>query len=84
MGMYRFGKLHVAAETGLQEQINKVCEEAQEIKNAHAYDPLDDESIIEETWDTICAAEGILRKFSKEAVETGFERVRDKNKARGY
>lgn len=79
---YRFPKNKRAADAFIWAQLEKVVEEAEEAYLAHHY--LEgDARIIEETWDVIVAAEGVLRKFKLRDVLIGMARVRIKNKQRG-
>lgn len=81
MGMYRFPANKRAKEATLGDQVKKLDEECREV--TEAYMDMEDDHLLDETWDVIYTAEGILRKFGKQQVEASFERVRDKSKARG-
>ena len=80
--LYRFPSNKRAECASLCDQIIKLHEETNEVSRAF----LDDESdarIIEETWDVIQTAEGILRKFPTWMVAIGFARVKLKSWHRG-
>lgn len=80
--LYRFPSNKRAESASLCDQIIKLHEETNEVSRAF----LDDESdarIIEETWDVIQAAEGVLRKFPIHKVVFGFFLVLFKSRRRG-
>lgn len=80
MGVYRFPANKRAEEATLPEQIKKLMEEVAEVSDAYLHK---DGTILEETWDVIYAAEGILRKFPTDEVERAKEYVRTKAVSRG-
>ena len=82
--LYRFPKCSKASHNPESTQIVKVLEEVYELAEAHNEDCFDSWSILEETWDVIHAAEGVLRKYTKEQVEAAREAVEVKNRNRGY
>lgn len=84
MSIYRFPKCAKAESNPESTQIIKVLEEVYELSEAYNVDPFDSVRIIEETWDIIHAAEGVLRKYQIELVEYVRESVEQKNRERGY
>ena len=80
--VYRFPENRRAKATDLLGQLRYVRLEANEAIAAALGDEGDDR-IIEETWDTIQAAEGVLRKFSLWKVLKGLARVKLKSLHRG-
>lgn len=79
---YRFPENQRAAAQTLGAQLGKLAEETAEAVAAFN----DGESparIIEETWDVIQAAEGVLRKFGVPAVMMGYVFVQAKSIERG-
>ena len=80
--MYRFPANRRAAKTTILEQIRYVEAEAQEMLQAFVEGEGDDR-VIEECWDTIQSAEGVLRKFPRLKVVVGWARVKLKSLHRG-
>lgn len=80
--LYRFPSNKRAEAEALGAQLGKLAEETAEA--VAAYDDGECPArIIEETWDVIQAAEGVLRKFGPPAVMKGFAMVLLKSIARG-
>ena len=79
---FRFPANNRARETDLHEQINYTCEECLEMYTA-SKNIEGDGRVIEECWDTIHAAEGVLRKFPLRKVIVGYFAVLLKNLKRG-
>lgn len=84
MSIYRFPKCTRAQQNTASTQIVKVLEEVHELAEVQNHDPFDTVRIIEETWDVIHAAEGVLRKYRIDLVEYVRESVEQKNRERGY
>lgn len=82
--LFRFPKCTKAEHNTASTQVVKVLEEVYELVEVQNAEPFDSERIIEEAWDVIHAAEGVLRKYSIADVATGLERVEEKNRNRGY
>lgn len=82
--LYHFPKCTKAATNTASTQIVKILEEVHELAETQNNDPLDDVRIIEETWDVIHAAEGVLRKYPPALVEFVRDSVEHKNRERGY
>ena len=79
---YRFPENAQAKAATANQQIRKILEEAKEVY--WAWEELEpDERVIEETWDTINACEGLLRKFPLRKVLVGLVRVKIKCLQRG-
>lgn len=79
---YRFHENNRAKATDLEGQVKYVLMEACEIADAYM-DGEGPDRIIEETWDTIQAAEGVLRKFPLSKVLVGLAYVKLKSLHRG-
>lgn len=84
MSIYRFPKCTKAEKSPESTQIIKVLEEVHELSEVYNADPFDSVRIIEEAWDIIHAAEGVLRKYQMGLVEYVRESVEQKNRERGY
>ena len=84
MSIYRFPKCTKAEQSTASTQIVKVLEEVHELAEVQNDDPFDTVRIIEETWDVIHAAEGVLRKYQPALVEFVRDSVEHKNRERGY
>ena len=84
MSIYRFPKCTKAATNTASTQIVKILEEVHELAEVQNNDPFDDVRIIEETWDVIHAAEGVLQKYQPALVEVIRDHVEHKNRERGY
>lgn len=82
--LYRFPRCTKAECAPCSTQVVKVLEEVYELVEVQNNDPFDDLRILEETWDVIHAAEGVLRKYQVELVEHMRESVEQKNRERGY
>lgn len=82
--LYHFPKCTKAATNTASTQIVKILEEVHELAEVQNKDPLDSVRIIEETWDVIHAAEGVLRKYHPETVANVRDYVEQKNEHRGY
>ena len=80
--LYRFPSNKRAEAETIGAQLRKLSEETAEA-NAAFNDGESPARIIEETWDVIQAAEGVLRKFGPLAVMKGFAMVVLKGCARG-
>lgn len=82
--IYRFPANRRAKQTGTLEQADYVKFEAQELDEAVDLSDNDCElHIIEEAWDVIQAAEGVLRKYPDALVEYMHKAVIEKCRARG-
>lgn len=79
---YRFPPNRRAADSTLYQQIAYMSGEVDEVLQAH-FDNEGDDRVIEETWDVIQCAEGILRKYPLRKVIAGCARVKIKCKQRG-
>lgn len=79
---YRFPPNLRAEATDLRGQIAYVMDEADETFRAYATAE-GDMRVIEEAWDVIQAAEGVLRKFPLHKVELGLGYVKLKSLKRG-
>lgn len=80
--VYRFPSNLRARKTTLADQADYIIDEAYEAYDALFFNEGDDR-IIEETWDVIQAAEGLLRKFPLWKVIVGLARVKIKSLKRG-
>lgn len=80
--LFRFPANRRAEKTDLLEQLWYVRTEADEAIAAELYEEGPDR-VIEETWDVIQAAEGVLRKFPLCKVIIGLARVKLKSWKRG-
>ena len=80
--LYRFPENKRAARASFGDQLNKLSEELTEVCDAFI-DGEPDSRVIEELWDVIQAAEGMLRKFAYSAVLKGLVFVRKKSRERG-
>lgn len=79
---YRFPSNKRAEITSPLEQAHYVSLEAKELVSAIENNE-GDMRAIEEAWDVIIAAEGVLRKYPTSKVLAGSARVRIKNQRRG-
>lgn len=84
MSIYRFPKCTKAEFNTASTQVVKVLEETYELVEVQNADPFNSERIIEEAWDVIHAAEGVLRKYQPKCVEVIRDHVEHKNRDRGY
>lgn len=84
MSIYQFPKCTKAESNPESTQIVKVLEEVHELMEVQNDDPFNSERIIEETWDVIHAAEGVLRNYRRDVVEAIRDNVVQKNRERGY
>ena len=80
--LYRFPSNKRAEAETIDAQLRKLSEETAEA-NAAFNDGESPARIIEETWDVIQAAEGVLRKFGVPAVMMGYAYVQAKSIERG-
>lgn len=81
---YRFPKCKLASNAPVSVQMVYVLGEVHELLKAEVDDCFNSEAILEEAWDVIHAAEGVLRKYPTDQVEAARDRVEKKNKDRGY
>lgn len=81
--IYRFPANKKAENVCLSNQAYKVGEEARELIDATNSPYLDEMHIIEEAWDVIQAAEGVLRKYPDTLLESMHKAVIEKCRARG-
>lgn len=85
--MYRFPPNRRASDATLRAQVLKVQEEARELAEAcdAATDSYGRDHAVEEAWDVIQAAEGVIRKLAGmgASAEAGLAYVYLKDKARG-
>lgn len=79
---YQFPANKRAEANWVWEQLDKVIEEAEEAARAYHYREGSDR-VIEETWDVIAAAEGVLRNYKLRDVLVGKAKVLIKNRRRG-
>lgn len=90
MSIYRFPPLAKHKDVTIREQLNHVCEEAEEARCAYndwlgTGDACDSRHLMEELLDTIHAAETALRRnFREDEVERMRAHVIRKNAQRGY
>ena len=82
--LYQFPSCIKAEKASTSAQIVKLLEEVVEVADAYEHDCFDYQRILEETWDVIHTAEGILRKHAILQVEAARKAVEEKNRARGY
>ena len=82
--LYNFPACVQAEQSSIDHQVRKVEEEADELWDEIARSPRDDARILEETWDVIHAAEGVLRKYTIHEVYNAMKAVEAKNRERGY
>lgn len=80
--VYRFPSNANAAAGDMDTQLGKAFEELHEIARAYFMGE-GPARVIEEAWDLMQVAEGILRKYDPEQVESGRLFVLDKCTARG-
>ena len=80
--VFRFPPNRRARQTALLDQLHYAKAEAEEAIEAEERGEGADR-VIEETWDVIQAAEGVLRKFTLVQVVKGFARVKLKSLHRG-
>lgn len=82
--LYNFPACVQAEQSSIDHQVRKVEEEADELWDEIARSPRYDARILEETWDVIHAAEGVLRKYTIHEVYNAMKAVEAKNQERGY
>ncbi len=82
--LYRFPCCTKASKAPVSTQTVKILEEVHELAEVQNNDPFDAGRILEEAWDVIHAAEGVLRKYATDLVEEARDYVEMKNRERGY
>lgn len=82
--VYRFPECTLASNAPESTQCIYVLGEVHELLQAENEDCFDSVRILEETWDVIHAAEGVLRKYPTSLVKHIRNVVEEKNRKRGY